>query len=250
MPVNRRQGAACEPAVEIHLLGSIAFETCLDLQQQLVYEAAGRGDGAITLLLCEHPLAVTIGRQGSRAHLHGLAKELEGLGIEPIWVNRGGGAWLHAPGQLAVYPIVPLQPHDLSVGEYLIRLQTGLFAALAELRFEGRTIPDRFGIWGRSGQVATVGVAVKHWISYFGAYVNVSPDLAWSRSLESDHEHHTPMSSLAAERQRPVRMSSVREAVARSLPAALGCERCHFFTGHPYLLRHDGVHHAPAARAG
>jgi lipoate-protein ligase B len=235
MPVNGRQTVDQQASLRIHLLGSVAFEACLELQHRLVDEAAHCGDGTITLLLCEHPLTATIGRQGSRAHLRGLADELERLGIEPIWVNRGGGAWLHAPGQLAVYPIVPLRPHHLSVGQYLSRLQAALSAALAELHFEGRTFPDGFGTWGRTGQVAAIGVAVKHWVSYFGAYVNVSASALGSRSIESDPDHGTVMSSLAAELRRPVRMATVREALARSLAAALGCERCHFFTGHPSL---------------
>ncbi|HUY32706.1 MAG TPA: hypothetical protein VMV69_07970 [Pirellulales bacterium] len=250
MSFRRPQLDTRKPALEIHLFGTIEFEACLALQRRLVYEAAGRGDGAMTLLLCEHPLTISIGRQGSRAHLGGLARELDRRAIEPRWVNRGGGAWLHAPGQLAIYPIVPLQPHGFSVGEYLARLQTGLLAALADVRFTGKTLPRRFGIWGRTGQMAAVGVAVQNWISYFGAYVNVSPAIEWFRSIESDVESGTPMSSLAAERQRPVRMSTVREAVIRRLPAALGCERFHLFTGHPLLMRHHGARHAPAARAG
>jgi len=250
MSNSHRQLDSRKPSVEIHLFGSVEFEACLALQQRLVYEAAGRDDGAITVLLCEHPLTISIGRQGSRAHLGGQTREWERRGIEPRWVNRGGGAWVHAPGQLAIYPIVPLQPHSLSVGEYLARLQTGLLAALADVRFSGQTLPQRFGIWGRTGQMAAVGVAVKNWVSYYGAYVNVSPAIEWFRLVRTDVESGKTMSSLAVERQRPVRMSAVREAVVRRLPAALGCERFHVFTGHPLLMRHHGACNAPAARAG
>ncbi len=64
----------------------------LALQQRLVYEAGGRQDATITLLVCEHPPIITIGRGGSRAQLRASAAELASRQIEVRWVNRGGGA--------------------------------------------------------------------------------------------------------------------------------------------------------------
>ena len=100
---------------EAYLLGSVDFEACLALQQRLVYEAAGRDDGQITLLLCEHPLTITVGRQGSRADIRlGQSASWKAGGSRSRWVNRGGGCLVHAPGQLAIYPIVPLEPHGFT----------------------------------------------------------------------------------------------------------------------------------------
>jgi lipoyl(octanoyl) transferase len=239
-----------QPAVEAYLLGLVDFDACLALQQRLVYESAGRTDGQISLLVCEHPLSITVGRQGSRAHIRLDKHELVSRGLDVRWVNRGGGCLVHAPGQLAIYPIVPLEPHGLSVGAYLQRLQSGILAALEEQRFSGRTEADRDGIWGRAGQVAFLGAAVKNGISYYGAYLNVAPATTLFRWVESDPVGHSPMSSLVIERQQPVRMSGVREALVRRLAEAFGCERYHLYTGHPLLNRHRGASHAPAARVG
>lgn len=250
MSINRPTARPNEPALQAHLLGLIDYDTCLALQQRLVYEAAGRFDGQIALLLCEHPAAITVGREGSRAHLHLSEHELTSRQWHLRWVNRGGGCLLHLPGQLAVYPIVPLAWHRLTVGDYLDRLQAGILAALAELPFNGQTCPPRYGIWGRAGQVVAVGAAVRNWITYYGAYINVCPALHLFRGIESDAQGHTPMSSLAAERQRPVRMASVREAVVRRLSEALGCSRYHLYTGHPLVVHSNAGTHEPAARAG
>ena len=239
-----------EPAVEAYLLGVVDFNACLALQQRLVYEAAGRSDGQISLLICEHPLSISIGRQGSRVHVRLDRRELESRQIEIRWVNRGGGCLVHAPGQLAVYPIVPLEMHGLSVGEYLIRLQNGVTAALADLRFTGRTEPGREGIWGRAGQVAFFGAAVKNGISYFGAYINQAPATTLFRWVNSDPQTGGPMSSLVIERQQPVRMSGLREAVVRRLAEAFGCDRYHLYTNHPLFPRPHGANHAPVARVG
>ncbi len=239
-----------QPAVEAYLLGTVDFDICLALQQRLVYETAGRTDGQISLLLCEHPLSITIGRQGSRAHLRLEPRELLSRRVEVRWVNRGGGCLVHAPGQLAVYPIVPLERHGFSVGDYLARLQSGILAALADMRFQGSTRPEGEGIWGRAGQVAFFGAAVKNGISYYGAYVNVAPATNLFRWVESDPEERSPMSSLLIERQQPVRMSGVREATVRRVSEAFGCDRYHLYTGHPLLRSVYGAQHVPTARVG
>src|SRR5690348_8506148 len=108
MLTDSQQTVPRPPAVEAHLLGTVSFEDCLALQQRLVYETSGRSDRQITLLVCEHPLKITVGRLGSRSHIHLSRHELVSRQIDVRWVNRGGGCLVHAPGQLAIYPIVPL----------------------------------------------------------------------------------------------------------------------------------------------
>lgn len=238
------------PTVEAHLLGSVDFDACLALQQRLVYEASGSSRGNITLLVCEHPLIITVGRQGSRSHIRLSEHELVSRQIDVRWVNRGGGCLLHAPGQLAVYPIVPLEPWSLKVGGYLERLQAGLAAALADMSCAAEARSGRFGLWSHRGQVAAVAAAVKNWVGYYGAYINVSPALYPFRWIESDPVELTPMTSLAADCRRAVRMSGVREAVVRRLSEAFECDRYHVYSGHPLLRPVRGVRHAYIARVG
>jgi lipoyl(octanoyl) transferase len=230
-----RPPTPADPAVETFLLGQIPFDAALALQQRLVFEISGRTDGQIALLLCEHPNVITVGRLGSRAHIHLSERALASRQWEVRWVNRGGGCLLHAPGQLAVYPIVPLACHGFSVGEYLQRLQDGILATLADLGIAGQTRAGSHGIWGRTGQLVSLGVAVKSWTTYFGAYINVDPSLQPFRSIQSDAFGLTPAGSLAAERRQPVRMAAVRATIVHHLATALGCQRYHLYTGHPLL---------------
>jgi lipoate-protein ligase B len=108
---------------------------------------------------------------------------------------------------------------------------------LEDVGVQGKTVSGRHGIWGRTGQLAAVGVAVRGWVSYFGVYINVSPPLGLFRIVETDRMGHTRMSSLVAERGPAVRMASVRTAVIRHLAESLGCPRYHMYTGHPLLRR-------------
>jgi lipoyl(octanoyl) transferase len=217
-----------------YLLGALDFDACLTLQQRLIFEAGGRQDGLISLLVCEHPLLITVGRQGSRTDIRLGEQAMAAERLNVRWVNRGGGTIVHAPGQVAVYPIVPLEAHGWTVGQYLRRLQNGLSATLTELGLQCQASPagSPYGVWGRTGQVAALGVAVKNWTSYFGAYINVSPPRRLLSAVHTDSARRAPMTSLAIERQQPTQMSRVREALVRNLATALDSPRYNIHTGH------------------
>lgn len=223
------------PALEAFFLNRLPFERCLQLQQLLIKEVGGRDDGQIVLLLCEHLNVITIGRGGSMGDVNRDSRALKSREIEAVYTNRGGGALLHCPGQLAIYPLVPLRWHGFTVGEFLERLQVGIIETLDDLGIHGNTVTGRHGIWGRTGQLASVGVAVRDWITYYGAYLNVDPPLGLFRVVRSDPMNHSLMSSMAAERRTPIRMTTIRAALVNHLTEAFGCDRYHLFTGHQVL---------------
>ena len=225
------------PAVETFLLGRIAHGRCLELQRRLVGQLAERDDGQIVLLLCEHPQIITVGRGGSPEQLATESRLLQTKQIEVRWVNRGGGCMVHCPGQLAIYPLVPLRWHGFSVGEHLERLQAGIVETLDELNIHGNVQPGRHGVWGRTGQLAALGVAVRDWVTYYGAWLNVAPPMGLFRLVEADPLDHTRPSCLLAERRGAVRMATVRATLVRHLTEAFGCDRYHLYTGHPLLRR-------------
>lgn len=227
---------AAEPALEAWLLGRVEYGLCLDLQERLVAEAAADG-GKVALLLCEHPPVLTIGRRGSHAHVLVEPRELTARQIDTRVVNHGGGCLLHLPGQLAAYPIFSLQARGWSVGCYLRRLQSAIARTLEDLRFAATVPENGFGAWGRAGQVAALGVAVKHGVAYHGVYVNVCPAMDLFRFLRTDPQGDAPMSSLFAEQPSAGRMPKVRETLVRRLAEALDCPKFLVFGGHPWLRR-------------
>lgn len=230
------------PALEAFLLGPIAFERALSLQQRLVEQCRDRDDGQIILLLCEHPPIITVGRGGSPDQVAMQSGPVRNRQIEVRWVNRGGGCLVHCPGQLAIYPITPLRWHGFSVGEYLDRFQAAIVESLADLNVSAHAKPQpphvsasRGFVWGRTGQLAAIGVAVRHWVTYFGAYLNVCPPMGLFRLVQNAPGQQATMSSLVAERCGPIRMTAVRAALVRRLAECLGCDRYHLYTGHPML---------------
>ena len=228
-------------AMQVHLLGVVDYDACLALQQRLVYEAGGRADRQITVLVCEHPEIITVGRGGSRWDIRLTDQELMSRQVRIQWVGRGGGCLAHAPGQVAIYPIVPLVNVGLTIGQYLRQLQGALTTTLEELGLKPQARADRFGLWGRTGQLAAMGVAVKNWTSWHGAFINVAPAMYLQRGVRTTAGESSTMTSVAAESQKPVRMTGVRSAIVRHIASAFGCDRYHIHSGHPLLSSYPKV---------
>ena len=233
-------------SLEVFLLGQIDYRHCMALQKRIVEAAYSRAGGAITLLVCEHPPIITQGQasQSDDIDLRGVL--YAGHPLDVLSVRRGGGVMLHLPGQLAIYPIVPLEWHAWSVGEYLARFTAALQDTLAACAVRGVTRPGRQGLWGRSGQLVSIGVAVERWITSFGALVHLLPSPPLTQYLCTDRPSQTRLGSLQQEAKRCVPMSHLRSRVVRCVADRFGCEQHHVYTGHPLLERIERGGHAIA----
>src|SRR5262245_44364386 len=227
-----REDGPGELALHVYLLGLLDYEEGLRLQRLLVDGVRRQPDRAV-LVVCEHTPFISVGRQGSHSHILLADDQLEARRWRVRWVNRGGGCLLHLPGQLAIYPILPLERLGLSVGEFVAGLQRAILETLSEHRYSAWTRPGTAGVWGRTGQLAALGVAVRHGVTYHGAFLNVAPELRLFRYVQSEPRDPAPMSSLLAERGRAPRMSGVRAELSARLAGAFGCGRYHLYTGHP-----------------
>ncbi len=175
------------PTVLFHLLGQVPFEQFAALQRRLVYELGEESRSRFPVLICEHPPLITVGRRGSRAHIRLSGEQLRWRQLAVQWVSRGGGCVLHAPGQLAIYPLIPLGRLGWTVGKYLRSLQQGLRNALESLKIPSQVGTDDWGIWGRTGQLAAIGFSVRNEIAHYGAYLNVNPSMSSYHYLETPH---------------------------------------------------------------
>jgi lipoyl(octanoyl) transferase len=222
-----------KPILDVHLLGTVAFGDLLALQRRLVYEVGGEPDRAV-LIVCEHPPMISVGRQGSHDHIQYEPAELQRRGWPVRWVNRGGGCLLHLPGQFAIYPILRLDRLGLGIADYLDRLQHTLLdvahdgAARAELR------PGRLGVWSGGRLMAHVGVAVRGWVSYFGAALNVNPCLDPFRKVRCAGSD-LAMTSIERERKMRIDPSLVRQRVVERFMERFSLERVAVYFGHPEL---------------
>jgi lipoyl(octanoyl) transferase len=248
--------SATEIALQVYLLGEVDFEAGLRFQRRLHYEISGERSRA-ALVLCEHPPLITVGRQGSRSHIRAEPEELRAREWRVRWVNRGGGTWLHLPGQLAVYPILPLDRLGLGVDEYLQRLHRVIIDVLADFSLTGAPRDGRPGICVGSRLIAPVGVAVRDWVSYFGFCLNVNPPLLPFRQICSGLGEASA-TSLERERRGRLRPAFVRQLVIEQFGKHFAFTRTAFFSSHPSLqgsaqrcrdTERNGKHPKPAGES-
>jgi lipoyl(octanoyl) transferase len=151
-------------------------------------------------------------------------------------LNRGGSTLVHAPGQLAIYPILPLNRLGINLSEFRSKLLNSAIQACSEIRVPAYSREDAPGLWCRTGQFGYIGAAVKSWVSYHGMFLNVNPNLDLLRMVISNPVEHRP-TSLTAQKTRRTSMHSVRENIARQLTSQFQYNNCHYYTGHPLLSR-------------
>jgi lipoyl(octanoyl) transferase len=232
-----RSDAAAGPLLQAYLLGPVDFESALALQRYLVYQVGGDRTGGGALVLCEHPPLITVGRQGSRAHVLCEPEELRARRWSIRWVNRGGGCWLHLPGQLAVYPVLPLRQLGLGLNAHLERLQDVFRAVLEEFGVRGESGTGHPGVWVGGRPLAALGVAVRDWVSYYGAVLNVNPDLEPYRRVRCVGPGSGTMTSLERERRGRLSPALVRERLLEHFAERFGFGRTALFFEHPLLPR-------------
>lgn len=222
--------AASPETLQAYLLGSIDFESALRVQRRLHYDVTGNRDRA-ALIVCEHPPLITVGRHGSHRHLR------DDRSWPVRWVPRGGGCWLHVPGQFALYGILPLDRLGLTIPTYLERLGSVLVRVLDDFSIHQNTRVTSVGVCVGGRPVGTLGIAVRDQVTMFGACFNLCPDLELFRGIRCHPAADEPMTSLERERRGAVRHSLVRERIVEHFAEAFGFRNVVPFSEHVLLNR-------------
>jgi len=178
----------------------LAYEKARELQLQLVDERA-HDKIPDTVLFLEHEPVITRGR--------GLQRVSRGPGVpsqEPRHMplpelppeivfaesERGGDLTYHGPGQLVIYPICKLDGQgiapDHDVAGFIRKMENLLIEELDErlaatgARCEG--VENATGVWVRakgearaSKKIASIGIAVRKWVTYHGLALNCVNEL-------------------------------------------------------------------------
>jgi len=183
-------------------------------QRQLALVAARQRDEIPdTLLLVEHPHVITLGRAARRANV------LPAAGDVPLFeIERGGDVTYHGPGQLVGYPIIQLRADagERDLHRYMRNLEELLIRTVAELGLTAGRKPAWTGVWVDGGQrkLASLGVAVKRWVTLHGFALNVSTDLARFAAINPCGLDAAVMTSVSECLGRPVTVGELRPRVA------------------------------------
>lgn len=167
------------------LPGLTPYLEASNLQQKLVEQRA-KDEIPDTILFLEHTPVITRGRG---LQFTGVARERHmpapvGLptSIQFCESERGGDLTYHGPGQLVIYPILKLDglgfgpKHD--VAGFLRKFEQVAIDLLHGLDLKAERRENATGVWIGERKVASLGVAVRKWVTYHGMAINVTNDLA------------------------------------------------------------------------
>lgn len=171
-----------------------------------------------TVFLVEHPHVFTHGRGANGAHPD--FTTINGESVEHVAIERGGDVTYHGPGQLVAYPIIDVRALTGDLHRFLRWLEDVLIATIAEFGITGRHHPNYTGAWVDERKVASIGVAVRKWVSYHGVALNVNTDLRFFLAINPCGLAPETMTSMAELLGSPVPMPEVKRAFVRSLEQA------------------------------
>ncbi len=177
-------------------LGMIEYQKAWDIQHQLWSRRVGE-EVPDLLLFLEHPHVITLGRRGNRSHLIASPAVLESMKVPLFHVERGGDVTYHGPGQIVIYPIINLKEYGYRLVRYVAQLEEVILSALKDFGIIGRRDSLNRGVWVEREKIASVGVAIKRWVSFHGASLNYETDLKYFELINPCGLEGIKMTSMA-----------------------------------------------------
>ncbi len=218
--------------------GLVPYEEALARQRALA-EARQNDLVPDVLVFVEHPPSVTLGRSATRQDLLVSEEELARRNVCVCWVERGGKATFHGPGQLVAYPVIRLETPDLHA--FLDGLLGAAEQVLRAYGLEPERRPGQPGLWVKGAKIASVGVAVRKWVTFHGIALNVNTDPSGFSLIVTCGQPAERVTSMHLELGRPVPIEDTKRTFAQAF-----CERF----GYASIRRPEGAGCGAGPEAG
>ncbi|WP_243349452.1 lipoyl(octanoyl) transferase LipB [Parabacteroides sp. FAFU027] len=159
-------------------------------RQKEIFDAAvsaklAAGKAQNTLIFCEHPPVITIGKSGDKANLLFTGERLAQRGVAFYEIDRGGDVTFHGPGQIVGYPIFDLEQFHLGLKQYIMLLEESIIRLLALYGLKGERLESATGVWldtdnpQRTRKICAIGVRSSRYVTMHGFALNVNTDLSY-----------------------------------------------------------------------
>ncbi len=201
-------------------IGVMAYTMAHQMQLQCVERQMNGDDTEEQILITEHPPVYTLGKNGKLTSLIKSRAEIAGKGIEIVHTERGGDITYHGPGQLVVYPILNLRRRKLSVTGFIDILEQIMVNTAADFGVNATRDERNRGIWVGDNKIGSVGIRVRHGISFHGLALNVNLSLEPFSWIRPCGLVGVGVTSLEKERG-AVSLEEVRESMRRHITILL-----------------------------
>lgn len=214
-------GSAVPRPARIVDLGLRDYRETLRLQQELV-AARQAGTSPDTLVLVEHPDVITLGRSAKSTNL------LCPGAIPVVTIERGGDVTFHGPGQVVAYPIFFLREDERDLHRFLRNLEEAIIHAVGDFGLRATRRPGKTGVWTEDAvegrKLASIGVAVRRWVTLHGLALNVSTNLGRFSTINPCGLDAAVMTSMQRELGCPPDLGQVKARLTWHLGAVFGRE--------------------------
>ena len=180
----------------------ISLQSAVKVMERRVSEIhEGKQNELIWML--EHPHVYSGGTSSSDSHLLSTSK------VPVELTNRGGSYTYHGPGQRIIYVMLDLKKQNKDIRKFVWNLEQCIIESLRDLGVISGRLENRIGIWitpmnrktssnkiENELKIASIGLRVKNWISYFGVSINVNPDLNYFDNIIACGNHGYGVTSL------------------------------------------------------
>ena len=173
----------------------IPLPLALEAMEKRVLEIH-EGKNSELIWMLEHPHIYSGGTSSNDLHIVTDPK------IPVKLTGRGGSYTYHGPGQRVIYIMLDLRNRGKDVRKFVWSIEQWIIDSLGDFGIAGERNENRVGVWiyDKSPQqsndpeknllkIASVGIRLKKWISYFGASINVSPDLTYFNDIVACGNH-------------------------------------------------------------
>jgi len=153
-------------------LGLTDFKYAWDFQKE-TFNQVKAGILPSALILCQHKPVITLGRLAKNEHILASFDEIKAKGIEVYAIERGGDVTYHGLGQLTAYPIFNLSYFKKDIRWFLRQMEIVIVDFLADFKIEGAIYEGKTGVWIGQQKIASIGIAVRNWITFHGLSINI-----------------------------------------------------------------------------
>jgi len=215
--------------------GLVEYGKAWEMQRDL-FRARSQNEIIDTFLILQHPPTYTFGRrsQAGRCILSEEKIPLNppllkgessltppfrkgGVGgfdrADIYWVDRGGGATYHGPGQIVGYPIMGLKEYTADLHAYLRMLEEVMMGALKDFQIESQRLKGYTGVWVGGEKIGSIGVRVIRGVTMHGFSLNVNNDLAPFNKIVPCNIKGVRMTSMSRILRTEIIMPEVEEGV-------------------------------------
>lgn len=174
-------------------------------------------------LFCEHPHVYTLGKSGSKHNLlinNDFLKQIEASYYK---TNRGGDITYHGFGQVVGYPILDLESLNLSLKNYIYKLEEAIINSLKEFNIFAQRLENATGVWivnskdVKLNKICAIGVKSSRWVTMHGFALNVNTDLTYFNYINPCGFTDKGVTSMEKELGRTIDINEVKAIITKNI---------------------------------